>query len=150
MGRGGRDRFRRDHNSRSEDKSQHERNSDPPSRRLWVGNLSHHISESELSEHFVRFGELESIAFQPGRSYAFVNFMKDEDALIAVRALQGFVLAGSPLKIEFAKAVIVSISISICFDALVHFRNCTCSEFYSPLYKSFNSLQLKTHRQKEI
>ncbi|OVA12322.1 RNA recognition motif domain [Macleaya cordata] len=103
-GREGRDRFRRDYNSRSEEKSQYGRNSNPPSRHLWVGNLSHHISESILSEHFLRFGELESIAFQPGRSYAFVNFRKDEDALIAVRALQGFVLAGFPLKIEFAKA----------------------------------------------
>ncbi|KAI3920496.1 hypothetical protein MKX01_000835 [Papaver californicum] len=108
MGRGGgRDRLRRDHYSRSREKSHSGRtnnNPPPPSRRLWVGNLSHHVTETELSEQFLRFGEVESIAFQPGRSYAFVNFMKDEDALIAVGALQRFVLAGSSLKIEFAKA----------------------------------------------
>ncbi|KAI3856980.1 hypothetical protein MKX03_019040 [Papaver bracteatum] len=106
MGRG-RDRLRRDHYSRSTEKSHSGRtsiNAPSPSRRLWVGNLSHHVTETELSEQFLRFGEVDSIAFHPGRSYAFVNFMNDEDALIAVTALQGFVLAGSPIKIEFAKA----------------------------------------------
>ncbi|MCL7025859.1 hypothetical protein MKW94_001916 [Papaver nudicaule] len=107
MGRGGgRDRLRKDPYSRSTEKSQYGKSHkiNPPSRRLWVGNLSHHVTETELSEQFLRFGEVESIAFQPGRSYAFLNFAKEEDALIAVRALQGFVLAGCPLKIEFAKA----------------------------------------------
>ncbi|KAL5704726.1 hypothetical protein ACHQM5_023113 [Ranunculus cassubicifolius] len=100
---GGRDRrergFRRDYSPRSQGRSVA-----PPSRHLWIGNLSHHIHESALTEQCLRFGELESVAFQPGRSYAFVNFRREEDAMIAIRALQGFPLAGMPLKIEFAKA----------------------------------------------
>ncbi|XP_077222262.1 RNA recognition motif (RRM)-containing protein [Tasmannia lanceolata] len=100
---GERDRFRREYSPRYEEKGRFGRNSLPPSRHLWVGNLSHHITESSLSEQFLRFGEIESIAFLPGRSYAFVNFKKDEDASIAMRALQGFVVAGFPLKIEFTK-----------------------------------------------
>ena len=77
----------------------------PPSRHHWVGNLPHDIPEIALTSHFLQFGELESVAFQPGRSYAFINFKNDQEAFAAVRALQGFVIAGNPLKIEFAKAV---------------------------------------------
>lgn len=99
-GRGGRDRFRRDHPQRSEER----RSSAPPSRHLWVGNLSHSVTLNTLTNQFIRFGELENIAFQPGRSYAFVNFIKEEEAISALRALQGFVVAGNPLKIEFTKA----------------------------------------------
>ncbi|KAK3025518.1 hypothetical protein RJ639_042053 [Escallonia herrerae] len=103
-GRGGRDRFHRDYPLRSEEKSHHGRNNAPPSRHLWVGNLSHNIVEQDLTEHFLQFGELESVAFQPGRSYAFINFKHEEEAFAAVRALQGFFVAGNPLRIEFAKA----------------------------------------------
>lgn len=76
----------------------------PPSRHLWVGNLSHHIDQSTIVDHFIRFGELENVACHPGRSYAFVNFMREEDARAALHSLQGFSLAGMPLRIEFAKS----------------------------------------------
>ncbi|ESQ28997.1 hypothetical protein EUTSA_v10023280mg [Eutrema salsugineum] len=76
----------------------------PPSRHLWVGNLPLGISERELADRFVRFGELESVAFQPARSYAFLNFKHVDDAFAAIESLQGFPLAGNPLRIEFAKA----------------------------------------------
>jgi len=108
---GGRDRLRRDYPSRYEDNKgngvsgRDNRNNNPPSRHLWVGNLSHSIVEEELARHFLRFGPLENVAFQSGRSYAFVNFRRDEDAIDAMRSLQGFPLAGNPLRIEFAKAV---------------------------------------------
>ncbi|XP_039008748.1 flowering time control protein FPA-like [Hibiscus syriacus] len=99
-GRGGRDRSRRDHPPSGSSS----RSNAPPSRHLWVGNLSHSILEPDLTDHFLQFGELESVAFQPGRSYAFINFMNDEEAISATRELQGFPVAGNPLRIEFAKA----------------------------------------------
>ncbi|CAL5406119.1 unnamed protein product [Camellia sinensis] len=102
--RGGRDRIRRDFPPRMEEKSHHGRSNAPPSRHLWVGNLSHSIEEKNVTRHFLKFGELESVSFQPGRSYAFINFKNEEDAFAAVSALNGFVVAGNPLKIEFAKA----------------------------------------------
>ncbi|XP_021746227.1 flowering time control protein FPA-like isoform X2 [Chenopodium quinoa] len=76
----------------------------PPSRHLWVGNLSHHISQSTLADHFIRFGDLENIACHSGRSYAFVNYVREDDAIAALNSLQGFSLAGMPLRIEFAKS----------------------------------------------
>ncbi|KAL7186026.1 hypothetical protein ACSBR2_027894 [Camellia fascicularis] len=102
--RGGRDRIHRDFPPRMEEKSHHGRSNAPPSRHLWVGNLSHSIEEKNVTRHFLKFGELESVSFQPGRSYAFINFKNEEDAFAAVSALNGFVVAGNPLKIEFAKA----------------------------------------------
>ncbi|XP_058755732.1 flowering time control protein FPA-like [Vicia villosa] len=114
--RGGRDRdrSRRDYPSRYEDNkgnggsgrggSSSNSGGNPPSRHLWVGNLPHNIVEDELAHPFIRFGPLEKVAFQPGRSYAFINFEVDEDAIDAMRSLQGFPLAGNPLRIEFAKA----------------------------------------------
>ncbi|MBA0736315.1 hypothetical protein Gogos_009878, partial [Gossypium gossypioides] len=99
-GRGGRDRSRRDHPPSGISS----RANAPPSRHLWVGNLSHSILEPDLTDHFLQFGELESVAFQPGRSYAFINFMNEEEAISAMKALQGFPVAGNPLRIEFAKA----------------------------------------------
>ncbi|KAG2713888.1 hypothetical protein I3760_04G196800 [Carya illinoinensis] len=104
-GRGGRGRFRRA--SRFEDNfgSRNISNKNPPSRHLWVGNLSHATLEHDLSHYFLQFGELESVAFQPGRSYAFINFKREEDAFVAINALQGFSIAGNPLRIEFTKAV---------------------------------------------
>ncbi|XP_052178355.1 flowering time control protein FPA-like [Diospyros lotus] len=102
--RDSRDRYRRDYPSRSEEKSRHGRNNAPPSRHIWVGNLPHSISESTLEDHFSQFGELESLACQPGRSYAFINFKNEEGAFAAMRELQGFAISGNPLRIEFAKA----------------------------------------------
>ncbi|KAJ8748148.1 hypothetical protein K2173_000556 [Erythroxylum novogranatense] len=105
-GGGGRERSRRDlPSSRFEEGGvTSKRGNNPPSRHLWIGNLFHSISENDLTDQFIRFGELDSVAFQAGRSYAFINFMNHEDAIDAMKALQGFPLAGNPLRIEFAKA----------------------------------------------
>lgn len=100
-----RGRSRRDYPSRSEDKPYHGRGSNPRSRHLWVGNIPHSLTESDVAHHFLHFGELESIAFQPGRSYAFVNYRNEEDAYDAFKKLQGFVIEGNPLRIEYTKAV---------------------------------------------
>ncbi|XP_050380496.1 flowering time control protein FPA [Argentina anserina] len=76
----------------------------PPSRHLWIGNLFHSITEDELTRHFLNFGDLESVAFLPGRSYAFINFKREEDAVAAMEALHGFPVAGNALRVEFTKA----------------------------------------------
>ncbi|GLJ07609.1 hypothetical protein SUGI_0070720 [Cryptomeria japonica] len=73
------------------------------SRNLWVGNVSQHVTETVLAEQFSRFGEVESITVYTSRNYAFINFRKEEDAVIAKRSLQGLVLGGLALRIEFAK-----------------------------------------------
>ncbi|XP_074583093.1 uncharacterized protein LOC141839280 [Curcuma longa] len=103
-GRGGRDRTNSDHMPRLEEKGRRSGwDVAPPSRHLWVGNLSRRVSQNNLYEHFLRFGDIDNIAYTPGRSYAFVNYKKEDDAIIAFKGLQGCIVAGSPLRIEFAK-----------------------------------------------
>ncbi|CAK9151822.1 unnamed protein product [Ilex paraguariensis] len=109
FGKGGRDRFHRDL------KRTVMGGTIPPSSYLWVGNLGHNINKSTLTNHFLQFGELESIAFQPGCSYAFINFKNEGEAFTAVRELQGFVVAGNPLRIEFTKVVSV---VHLCLSSL--------------------------------
>ncbi|KAF5741349.1 flowering time control protein FPA [Tripterygium wilfordii] len=101
-GGGSRDRSRRDYPGPPQEKPRG--SSNPPSRHLWVGNLPQNIVESDLAHCFLRFGELDSVAFLPGRSYAFINFQGEEEAIAAMRALNGFPLAGNPLRVEFAKS----------------------------------------------
>ncbi|XP_062199018.1 flowering time control protein FPA-like [Phragmites australis] len=75
----------------------------PPSRHLWVGGLAPGVTASDLSELFLRCGEVEGIARDPGRSFAFVSFLRVEAAVAAVRELQGARLGGAPVRIEFSK-----------------------------------------------
>lgn len=133
----GRERFRREYFPRVEAKTHFGRNDAPSSRHLWVGNLSPHITESLLSEQFLRFGELDNIVFYPGRSYAFVNFKKEEDAAIALRGLQGFVVAGFPLKIEFTKGVSC---VALHFDCLNAFVGYFCTSDCLLIY--LNALEI--------
>lgn len=143
MGRGGggRDRSNNEYAPRFEEK---ERRTGwgvaPPSRHLWVGNLGPHVTQSTLSEHFLRFGEIENITHIPGRNYAFVDYKKEEDAVIALRGLQGFSIAGMPLRIEFAKGVSHDIlrPFPNCYALLVS-RFCTFESFnaFSTSLKSF-------------
>lgn len=83
-----------------------------------------------MSNQFREFGELESVAFQPARSYAFVNFIDEGAAFAAFEALQGFVLAGNPLRIEFTKAVSVvylRFLYALCICNYVHLFNLALS-----------------------
>ncbi|KAF2300274.1 hypothetical protein GH714_011306 [Hevea brasiliensis] len=52
---------------------------------------------------FAKYGVLDSFTTYTSRSYAFLYFKRVEDAAAAKEALQGTVLRGSPLKIEFAR-----------------------------------------------
>jgi RNA recognition motif-containing protein len=49
---------------------------------LFVGGLSYSIGESELRKEFEVFGKLSRCEVM--RSYAFVNFVKEEDAEAAI------------------------------------------------------------------
>ncbi|KAL4185911.1 hypothetical protein AMTRI_Chr10g233210 [Amborella trichopoda] len=107
--RGGRDRSQSEYTPRFEERESFGSgtrgglNDTGTSRHLWVGIISRHVTENALAEQFSRFGELESIAMYPERNYAFVNFRREEDAALALRGLQGFLIGNLAMKIEFAK-----------------------------------------------
>ena len=81
----------------------------PPSRHLWVGSLGPGVTASDLSQLFLRCGAIEGITRDPGRTFAFVSFVREQAAVAAVEELQGARLRGAPIRIEFSKGVSVEL-----------------------------------------
>ncbi|XP_065867870.1 flowering time control protein FPA [Euphorbia lathyris] len=77
--------------------------SDAPSNNLWVGNLAADVTDSDLMGLFAKYGALDSVTSYSSRSYAFVYFKRVEDAAAAKNTLQGTMLRGNSLRIEFAR-----------------------------------------------
>lgn len=79
-------------------------NSNPPSNNLWIGNVLLSVTEAELKALLEKNGKVDSLTLYPSRNYAFAYFREIESAVAAKQGLQGYVLHGNPLKIEFAKS----------------------------------------------
>lgn len=77
----------------------------PPSNNLWIGNVSPDVSDAELKALLEKHGKTDSVTTYPTRNYAFAYFKEIDGAISAKQVLQGYVLRGNPLKIEFAKPV---------------------------------------------
>jgi len=75
----------------------------PPSRALWIGNISEEVTEDRLYLEFSHYGEIESVRLLTHKTCAFVNFSLAEEASEALRNLQGRELGGMPIKINFGK-----------------------------------------------
>ena len=73
--------------------------------RLYVGSLHFNINEEMLRGIFEPFGPINSITlmmdYETGRSkgYGFVTYEKAEDAKKAMEQMNGFELAGRPMKV---------------------------------------------------
>ena len=87
--------------------------SETPSNNLWVGNLASDVTDADLMDLFAQFGALDSVTSYSSRSYAFVFFKRVEDAAAAKEALQGALLRGNPVKIEFARPVRIDLCASL-------------------------------------
>ncbi|XP_074563391.1 flowering time control protein FPA-like isoform X2 [Curcuma longa] len=77
--------------------------SESASNTLWVGKLSAETTDSDLMSIFSKHGALDCTTMRPARNYTFVYFRQDEEAKAAKEALQGYVIHGSAIRIEFAK-----------------------------------------------
>ncbi len=77
--------------------------------RLYVGNLSFDATGEDLDEIFSEIGAVEDaiIVTRPGggrpRGFGFVTMSDPEEAADAIAQLDGYELAGRPLKINVAK-----------------------------------------------
>uniref|UniRef100_A0A1D1ZF61 Flowering time control protein FPA n=1 Tax=Anthurium amnicola TaxID=1678845 RepID=A0A1D1ZF61_9ARAE len=74
-----------------------------PSGNLWVGNLPPDTVELELAPLFAKYGALDGVSTYAARNYAFVHFKHPGDAKVARGALQGALVRGNPIKIDFAR-----------------------------------------------
>jgi hypothetical protein len=72
-------------------------------RNLWVGGIAEAVDEELLRDVFAPFGDFDSIVIMRQKNIAFVNLTSVQCAITSRLALQGAVLHGAPIKINFAK-----------------------------------------------
>src|SRR5712691_11906327 len=78
--------------------------------RLFIGNLSHDVTEAELRAHFAALGPLASFALPMDRDtgkprgFAFVEFRERADAEEAIHRLNNQEFKGRPLAVSEARA----------------------------------------------
>ncbi|KAI0008404.1 splicing factor, CC1-like protein [Xylariaceae sp. FL0662B] len=75
-----------------------------PFHRLYVGNIHFSITEQDLQNVFEPFGELEFVQLQKddngrSRGYGFVQFREADQAREALEKMNGFDLAGRPIRV---------------------------------------------------
>ncbi|KAA8527275.1 hypothetical protein F0562_034628 [Nyssa sinensis] len=73
------------------------------SNNLWVGNLARDVNDSDLRNLFRKHGVINSITSHASRGYAFIYFNRIADAKAAMDGLQGSVVRGSQIRIQFAR-----------------------------------------------
>ena len=78
-------------------------------KRIYVGNLSFGTEEEGLKGAFQKFGEVGSVSIivdrDTGRSkgFAFVEMSDDENAMEAIKNLNGSVLDGRKIRVDIAE-----------------------------------------------
>lgn len=78
-----------------------------PSEILWVGfPLPSKVDEDGLRRAFMPYGEVERVKTFPGRTYAFVQFKKVEEATLAKNALDGKLFDDPRVHIRYSKSEI--------------------------------------------
>jgi len=77
--------------------------------RIYVGNLSYEVTEEELRQEFMAFGEVESVSIitdkYSGRpkGFGFVEMQSDSEAQAAITALNGKSLKDRTLTVNTAR-----------------------------------------------
>ena len=77
--------------------------------KLFVGNLSYDVDETELSALLARAGRVGDVYMpldrvtQRRRGFAMVEVMTDSDARDIIREFNGYTLRGRPLRIDYAR-----------------------------------------------
>ncbi|KAH7834052.1 hypothetical protein Vadar_012281 [Vaccinium darrowii] len=90
-----------------------------PSDNLWLGILSSELTDSDLKNLFLKYGNVHSVTTpNPSRTYAFVYFILIEDAKEAMKGLRGSVLRGNETQIDFAKPGRTSKFLGLCLTLI--------------------------------
>lgn len=73
------------------------------SSKLYVGNLSYTVSNSQLEELFAEHGQVRETRVIEGKGFGFVEMSNVDDALKAKEALDGSEFDGRTLKVDEAR-----------------------------------------------
>ncbi|KAH8959511.1 hypothetical protein BDL97_06G081200 [Sphagnum fallax] len=74
------------------------------SRHLWVGGIGQNVTKEQIEVEFKRFGPLEDFKLLRERSCAFVDYVRMEDAVAAVEALNRKRIGEDTLRVDFGKS----------------------------------------------
>ncbi|XP_065183865.1 daf-12-interacting protein 1-like isoform X2 [Sycon ciliatum] len=69
---------------------------------LWIGGISHHVSDADVARKCSRFGAVLEVAVNPAQKAALVHFDCKDSAVAAADELRGKIFHGSRLKVDFA------------------------------------------------
>jgi len=72
-------------------------------KRLYVGNLTYSVNETQLGELFSKYGEVESVKIIEQKGFGFVEMGSSEEAQAAMDALNETVFEGRNLRIDEAR-----------------------------------------------
>lgn len=73
-------------------------------RYLWVGGISASVTKEELEKEFSKYGKMEDFVFLPNRNSAMVDYATLEDAISAHKSLNGKVLGGEELCVDYQRS----------------------------------------------
>ncbi|CAJ1955536.1 unnamed protein product [Sphenostylis stenocarpa] len=75
-----------------------------PSKQLWVGGVSHAVAMEDLEAEFRKFGKIEDFKFFRDRRTACVEFLNLDDALRAMKVMNGKRLGGGYICVDFLRS----------------------------------------------
>ena len=74
------------------------------SRHLWVGGISPNVSKEQIEGEFRKYGILEDFKLLRERNCAFVDYVKIEDAVNAVEALNRTRIGDEELRVDYGRS----------------------------------------------
>jgi RNA recognition motif-containing protein len=72
-------------------------------RKLYVGNLSHSVTNGDLEELFADYGDVEKVNIIEGKGFGFIEMYSRSEADRAKQALNGSELKGRILRVNEAR-----------------------------------------------
>ncbi|MCK4729266.1 MAG: RNA-binding protein [Desulfobacterales bacterium] len=72
-------------------------------RKLYVGNLSHSVTNDELKKLFANYGDVEKVNIIDGKGFGFIEMYSRSEADRAKQALNGSELKGRVLRVNEAR-----------------------------------------------
>ncbi|GER27884.1 RNA binding [Striga asiatica] len=75
-----------------------------PCKSLWVSGISQSISREELEKEFLRYGKIQEFKFLRERNSACVDYIGLEDAIQALKNMNGKRIGGSQLRVDFLRS----------------------------------------------
>lgn len=68
-----------------------------------IANLDFDITEEDLRESFAHYGEIEWMELFPSKGLAHLRYVKEEDAILAVKSIDGVDFLGRQLRLGWVE-----------------------------------------------